>query len=205
MILASKRYLAIASCQGGWALAATSMTLSEGARTGSVWTSGDGGDEWTERPGSVYDIGSTNWESFLDRITIPNSNIHDMYGQKIASNRYGSKLALVVYLGHIWTSTNSGVDWVQRNVDGDPAVRPWWGISSDNTGAKLVACTTGVGGEIWTSSDYGASWTKESAAATSTLDHADGAGTSWAAVTISWDGTKIAAVTDQGGIWVKTQ
>jgi Tfp pilus assembly protein FimT len=97
------------------------------------------------------------------------------YWASIASSADGTRLAAVAYNG-IYTSTNSGVDWMLTSTS------QWWGpMASSADGNKLVASSTG----IYTSTNAGATWTLTPAPSAT-----------WVSVASSADGTKLAAVAD---------
>lgn len=99
----------------------------------------------------------------------------------ITSSSDGTKLAAVVNGGYIYTSTDSGGNWTQRD-----SVRNWQCITSSSDGTKLAA---GVyGGYIYTSTDSGATWTARTSSGSR----------NWVGITSSSDGAKFAAV-DNGG------
>jgi hypothetical protein len=103
------------------------------------------------------------------------------FWSSIASSADGTKLAAVVYNGHIHTSTDAGVTWVSRMTDLN---RDWYYIASSADGSRLAAVA--IGGQIHTSSDFGATWT-----ARDTIRY-------WRSVAMSADGSKLAAV-EYGG------
>jgi photosystem II stability/assembly factor-like uncharacterized protein len=63
----------------------------------------------------------------------------------------GQKLAATVFGGYVYTSTNAGVNWLQRL-----SVRNWRSIRSSSDGTILVTCV--LGGYIYTSTDSGLTW-----------------------------------------------
>ena len=64
------------------------------------------------------------------------------------------KLAVVVFGGNIWTSTDSGATWVEDTSVGSP--QNWRSITSSADGTKLAVVV--FGGNIWTSDDSGNTW-----------------------------------------------
>lgn len=111
----------------------------------------------------------------------------------IASSADGTRLAAVASAngsgtgpGGIYTSTNSGITWIQ-STNGD-----WLGIASSADGVKLVAVANG---SIMTSTNSGLTWTNVNAPSVW-----------WRSVASSADGSKLLATTYlQGGdIYVST-
>jgi photosystem II stability/assembly factor-like uncharacterized protein len=70
--------------------------------------------------------------------------------------------------GQIFTSSDSGINWTERNPAGGTTSRGWTSVSSDSDGSFLVAtCSNSYppsgpsyGGRVYTSSDSGATWTE---------------------------------------------
>ncbi len=83
----------------------------------------------------------------------------------------------VEYAGYIYTSTDSGMTWTNRNSS-----QGWQSVASSADGTKLVAVI--YGGNIYTSSDSGGSWAPQ---ALSLYKY-------WYSVASSADGTKLVAV-----------
>ena len=56
----------------------------------------------------------------------------------------------VVADGDIWTSSDSGVTWIDRTTQAAASAQSWVGLASSSSGAHLVATTayvpTAVGG-----------------------------------------------------------
>jgi hypothetical protein len=139
---------------------------------GYIYTSTDSGVTWTQRTGS----GVRDW-------------------RQITSSSDGTKLAAVVNGDYIYTSTDSGVTWTQRTGAG---VNYWTDITSSSDGTKLAALGTGMSfdigclcfrdGYIYTSTDSGVTWTQRT-----------GGSEAWFSITSSSDGTKLAAVDNDGG------
>jgi photosystem II stability/assembly factor-like uncharacterized protein len=72
----------------------------------------------------------------------------------------GSKLVAISSGQPIYTSTDSGVTWTQRDI-----ARLWLAVASSADGSKLVA----VGNSsIYTSTDSGVTWTPQASAGTRT-------------------------------------
>ncbi len=112
------------------------------------------------------------------------------YDITMSSN--GTKLAATDDLGKIWTSTDSGETWTSRAT-----TQRWHRITSSSDGTKLAAFVGGwQGGHIWTSADSGKTWTQDDSVFQSGLAGAEnGSDQHWTDITMSNDGTKIAATT----------
>lgn len=150
----------------------------------------------------------------------------------VASSSDGTKLAAAVgnVSGRIYTSTDSGETWTERNdVSGN-----WWGLISSDDGTKLAAAS--YGNYIYTSSNSGATWTQRTASGARnwyslaasanasilvavvpfdyiytssdygvTWTQQTSAGTAnWVGVACSSDGTIMYAIEYGGYIWVST-
>ncbi len=103
----------------------------------------------------------------------------------VASSADGRKLAAVGPGAYsVYTSTDSGTTWTQRESIGSA----WYSIASSADGSKLVA----VGSYIYTSTDSGVTW------ATHVISQ------SWSAVASSSDGSKLVAVVHGGYIYTST-
>lgn len=104
----------------------------------------------------------------------------------IASSADGSSLVAVVDEWQIYTSTDAGLTWTERNA----GFRRWSSVASSADGAKLVAVVRG--GQIYASTNSGATWTPRES------------GRNWQSVASSADGTKLVAVVSGGLIYVST-
>ena len=103
--------------------------------------------------------------------------------QCVASSADGNKLAAVDLIDRlIYTSTNSGADWIQA---ANAPSEYWYSIASSADGNKLVAVAGGYSSTsvIYTSTNAGATWTLNS-----TL------GGRWTSVASSADGNKLVVV-----------
>jgi photosystem II stability/assembly factor-like uncharacterized protein len=94
----------------------------------------------------------------------------------IASISDGTKLVAAVQNGLIYTSTDSGFNWIERATNEN-----WYGVASNSDGTKLVAVVPG--GLICTSTDSGVTWIPRTS--TDAI---------WYGVTSNSDGTKVVAV-----------
>jgi photosystem II stability/assembly factor-like uncharacterized protein len=109
----------------------------------------------------------------------------------VTSSADGSKLVAVAQSDQIYTSTDSGVTWTQRENG-----RQWQSVASSADGSKLVAGARF--GQIYTSTDSGATWTPRES------------NRQWSSVASSADGSKLVTVaqgdqiytsTDSGATW----
>jgi len=125
----SRDWTSIDSSADGLKLAAT-------VATGYIYTSTNGGTNWTQQTNS----GSRDWKS-------------------IASSSDGVRLVAATVNGNIYTSADSGVNWTARTNAGSHA---WADVDSSADGMKLIAAVTGASGadrRVYTSNDAGATWT----------------------------------------------
>ena len=100
----------------------------------------------------------------------------------MASSADGTKLAVTVDPGQIYTSSDSGVTWTGRD-----SVRSWAEVAMSADGTKLAATVTG--GQIYTSTDSGVTWTAREN------------NRNWRHITSSTNGTKLAAVVNGGQLF----
>jgi hypothetical protein len=115
----------------------------------------------------------------------------------IASSSDGTKLVAAVSGEKIYTSTDSGFTWTQRQTDQN---RAWKRVASSSDGVNLVALTDVD--YIWTSADSGETWTQRTSAGSR----------GWHALASNSDGTKLVAgelggslytSTDSGASWIQ--
>lgn len=92
------------------------------------------------------------------------------------------QVVAVDYVGYIYTSTDSGVTWTQRE-----SARQWFGVASSSDGTKLVAVV--YFGQIYTSTNSGVTWTPRES------------NRYWTAVASSSDGTQLVAAVYGGQIY----
>jgi hypothetical protein len=149
----------------------------------------------------------------------------------VASSADGHKLVAVSGFdaldGHIYTSTDAGLTWVQCAESGERG--QWVAVASSADGTKLLAADWA--GPLYTSTNSGVTWTQQGVRGewSSVASSADGstlvaagwgeplytstnAGVSWTAgeyrdwtsVASSEDGTRLAAVVDGGQIYTST-
>src|SRR5215471_2070396 len=106
----------------------------------------------------------------------------------IASSADGTKLAAVGNYGYLYTSTDSGSNWVlsSTTTNGPEPVRPWAGLAVSADATKLIAVANF--NPIFISTDFGQSW------------YTTGPAETWAAVACSSDATKIVAADGNMGL-----
>lgn len=114
------------------AVSADGTRIAATAYGGSIWTSTDSGETWTER---VAGGAPKNWKS-------------------IASSSDGIKLTAAAEYGSMWTSSDSGATWTANTIE----AQNWNGLASSSDGTKLVACA--FNDYVWTSEDSGSTWVK---------------------------------------------
>jgi len=191
---ANQVWESITSSSNGQDLAAVSNAYaSGGGSSGSIWTSTDGGANWTN-------------DSATDTATAG----HDWYS--ITSSSNGQDLAAVTDSyesnglgGGIWTSTDGGANWTNDSAtDTATAGHDWYSITSSSNGQDLAAVAStndtvdGYSDGIWTSTDGGANWRNDSTTDTATANQG------WTSITSSSNGQDLAAVNDSGSIWTST-
>jgi len=210
---AKKPWKRIVSSSDGTKLAATQQPGRSpfGRSSGTVWTSADSGQSWTERPVGAFDSSATAGLE-RDGAPWPGEGVTDI--GDIASSSDGTKLAVIarsqtvtglryvgdalgyprdMWLDHMWRKVWNVESWTERSL-GKP-VR-WVRAVSNSDGTKLAALggfgPGGLGaGVVWTSSDSGQSWTERS------VDRRDDFGSlsrEWTAIASSSDGAKLVAV-----------
>lgn len=113
---------------------------------GGIWTSTDSGATWTLR-------------------TEGNDLMDNRYWSYLASSADGSKLLAVAYDGYdyggndVWTSTDGGESWVNRNVDGATfTMDSFVSSASSSDGTNLVIGLED--GTVYRSTNSGANWTE---------------------------------------------
>jgi len=72
----------------------------------------------------------------------------------ISSSFDGNNVVAVVKNGYIYTSSDSGVNWVERQAAGS---RTWISVDSSSDGSIIMASSSDG---VYLSNDYGSSWTK---------------------------------------------
>ncbi len=113
--------------------------------------------------------------------SIQQSNSSLLQWSAMASSADGTKLIASTYgtAGHIYTSTDSGMNWTQQT--GSPLVNVRHTATSSADGTKLAMAANG--GYIYTSSDSGVTWTQQTSAGSHT----------WEPMASSADGTILVA------------
>jgi len=191
----------------GWEAVACSgdgLTIVACSDYGSIYLSHDGGDHWTvsmqvaeELLDSVtmsadgrkiavvnfYDTlvyRSTNSGVSWQSNSIANLDNYQSFEfpRCIAGSADGVKLMAGSISGTIFSSTNSGIDWVPTSAP----TGNWSSVAMSHDGKRSVACDA-LGGGIYLSHDFGESW-----------EMAKVPGNNWYAVTGSWDGRVLVAV-----------
>ena len=116
-----------------------SAVVSGDSSYGGIFTSSNYGVNWVER--TVTE--PRTWTSV--------SLSSDGKYQTALSSRVSSVEGIIG--GTIFTSSNYGVNWVERTSTG---VKSWYSVSLSSTGEYQTAVV--IGGKIHTSSNYGANW-----------------------------------------------
>ncbi len=106
----------------------------------------------------------------------------------------GARMAMGVYGGTMYASSNFGSNWTTTT-------RNWYRVDSSSDGTKLVASV--LAGYLYTSTNSGLTWTERTNAGSR----------GWTSVTMSADGTKMAAIgdyiiytsSDSGATWTEQQ
>ena len=198
------------------ASSADGMMLAAAPNNGRIHTSGNPSmDEWEERAGSdILDwqrIASSSlgnklvaigglWIDYRYQGDIYTSSdsgatwIKKNCGHNfwvLTSSADGAKLAAAAQDDSIYTSTDSGATWTERTGVGP---KSWKSIASSADGTKLVATLQWEEDSlIYTSPDGGAAWTAQTTGLPTGIIMRD--------VTCSADGTKMAAVVEDGYIY----
>jgi hypothetical protein len=143
--------------------------------TGTLRVSSDSGVTWTECT-SAGQRGWTNVESSADGsrlIALENEYING------------------AWVGAVWISTDYGVTWSQATS----GAGCWQQIDCSDDGSTLAVAHwgggLGSGSYILVSTDYGASWAQQT----------EPGNNDWVAITVSGNGSRIAANTFGGPVW----
>lgn len=195
------------------ASSADGTKLVAGARGGLIYLSADSAESWIpatspvmnwQSVGSSADgtkviaagVGSSGGAVFISRdagVTWFSNATTFSFNGSVACSSDGSKLALAVAFGAVYTSTNSGANWIQSlpSDDSNPT-----SVSFSADGTKLLVAYDFINGSAWGSiiqwTNLAASWTPTGAPVAA-----------WHAVAFSADGTKVAAV-NEGSIYTST-
>lgn len=132
-----------------------------------IYTSSDGGANWTEKQPPVS-LSSGRMASDADGSVLMASDGFDVYistdggdnwdlstsvgGISMASDADGSFLVTTAFTGNLYTSDDGGQNWTMRSLTGTQ-----WKVASDADGTNLIAWN---GTRLYTSSDSGATWTE---------------------------------------------
>ena len=137
---------------------------------------------------SVLDWATTHQETIWTRqySQTASSTTNPYVWRSIASSTDGVKLAAVENPGFIYTSTDSGQTWIQRETS-----RNWISIASSSDGTKLLAAVEN--GYLYASSDSGVTWG-------AVLNDAN---RSWSSVASSGSGLNLVAA-GTGGIYLSS-
>jgi photosystem II stability/assembly factor-like uncharacterized protein len=162
-----------ASRQWSWvASSADGSNLVALEHKGAIYTSTDSGANWT-----AHDVGAN--QQWL----------------RAASSADGSRLVAATVPrdraddpseGKIYTSTDRGGTWTERNITG-----AWQSVTSSADGMKLAA-TDAASHRIYLSTDGGASWTPR------------GPNQPWIAIASSADGNRLVAAANGGQLYTST-
>ena len=142
------------------------LNLLEGANISGVTVSADGTKifAYGKSPNSTAGINGTTIFKSVDAgetWTIIYS-VYNVYFNGITSSNDGTKVVTWESNGKIFTSDDSGANWVARDSAGS---RQWWSVASNSTGSLLVAVvystTDQVSGNVYTSNDFGLTWTAQ--------------------------------------------
>jgi hypothetical protein len=121
----------------------------------------------------------------------------------VASDSTGAHLVAITVYSDIWTSSDSGVTWVNRTVGTAASLQSWMAVASDSSGAHLVAASSHESeNDIWVSGDGGATWSNVTSGTAAS-------GQTWVAVASDTAGAHLVAVSDNvpggpvigGDIW----
>ena len=90
-------------------------------------------------------------------VTNPSKTYYNKGFISVASSTDGQKMVACVLNEYIYTTTDGGVNWIQRVVGG--TTRAWQAVASSADGTKFIAADGG--GYMWTSANYGATWSQQ--------------------------------------------
>ena len=109
--------------------------------------------------------------------------------KNILSNSSGSTVTAIRSTGNVLISTNSGSTWVDITRSNTAA------YSSSYDGYNILSCET-TNGYIWKSSNSGLTWNQISIKTNPAV--------SWTGAAASYDGSKMAIATSNGGVYTST-
>ena len=133
-----------------------------------LYVSANGGTSWSQGENASGQAITASWTA-------------------VASSASGSQM-YATYIGGIYSSANSGVNWSATGAPGDY----WVAIASSANGTRLIAAATNSTGGVYISSNSGASWSQVLPTGT------------WTAVASSSDGGKLVAVTKGGAVYTSS-
>jgi hypothetical protein len=175
----SRFWKSVASSADGQHLVAVEQPdfFSPGGSGGDIWTSDDGGTNWT------------------DVSSLPaNSGTVGLSWTSVDSSASGQKVAAVAEGGGVWTSNDWGTTWTYvANFTMSGGI--WEAVTVSADGQYMHAMPTS--GDVWSSSDGGDTWRNDSWIAGNGATHQD-----WQAVASSADGQKVVGAVAGGGIWI---
>jgi hypothetical protein len=157
----ARQWNSVASSADGVKLAATASNLDYDTVEGSssIYTSQDSGATWTEQA-STRMARVNEWTSITS-----SSDGTKLAATKFSIDGYTEDLQ-PIYKSHVYTSSNSGVDWTERLVS--EVESRWLSITSSSDGTKLAAATVVFNSDtnkyesyVYTSSDSGVTWVKQ--------------------------------------------
>jgi hypothetical protein len=166
---------------------------------GQIYTSIDGGANWTVRERvRAWSAVASSSDGVNLAATVNGGQIYTSSDSgatwvqrsspvaawsAIASSANGVKLVATVNGGQIYTSTDSGASWAAHQSN-----QSWSSVASSTDGVNLVATVNG--GKIFTSSDSGSTWLQRNSPTAA-----------WSAVASSATGAKLVATVNGGKIY----
>lgn len=120
----------------------TSMDIANGS--GKFFITGSG---YWDSPSYIYQSSNLSSWSKID-------SAQDRLWRGISSSFDGNNVVAIVKNGYIYTSSDSGVNWVERQAAGS---RTWISVDSSSDGSIIMASSSDG---VYLSNDYGSSWTK---------------------------------------------
>jgi hypothetical protein len=218
-----RQWNCVASSSDGTKLVAGEQA---GPDQGSIWTSSDSGVTWTQQPASVglwcTSIASSSdgtrliansWD-LVNNSSVTTGTLRvssdsgitwtecTSAGQRgwtnVESSADGSRLIALeneyingAWVGAVWISTDYGATWSQSTS----GAGSWQQIDCSDDGSTLAVAHwgggLGSGSYILVSTDYGASWAQQT----------EPGNNDWVAITVSGNGSRIAANTFGGPVW----
>jgi photosystem II stability/assembly factor-like uncharacterized protein len=90
-------------------------------------------------------------------VTNPSKTYYNKGFISVASSADSLKMVACAINEYLYTTTDGGVNWIQRVVGGTG--RAWQAVASSADGTKFIASESGS--YMWTSSDYGVTWIQQ--------------------------------------------